>query len=164
MAAEPAEGAEEGRYVGARLRDTGHMTELLIVHVVCQDEYESNGPVAVFTDPVLAEQHAADCHTEHRSDYIVIPLPLLDRAPKRALKHLRAGRVCGAHGEVEDEQSWTVAHWDFELPAEPVVTIDGRFPEMPRVHVAASSAEAADSAFRVAVRQIQQSIEENARR
>jgi hypothetical protein len=139
------------------------MTDPLIVHVVCEAEYESNGPVALFTDPEAAEQHAADCRREHRGEYEVRSFPLLDRAPKRALKHLRAGRVCGPHGVVEDEQSWTVAHWDFELPAEPVVTIDGRFPEMPRVHIAAASAEAAESAFRVAVRQIQQSIEENAR-
>lgn len=140
------------------------MTDPLIVHVVCAAEWEHDGPVALFTTVEAAERHAADCRREYRAEHEVRQFPLLDHAPKRALKHLRAGRVCSVHGEVEDEQAWTVEYWDFELSTEPVVTIDSRHPDTPRVHVSAASAEAAESAFRVAVRQIQQSIEENARR
>jgi hypothetical protein len=127
------------------------MTEPPVVYVVCQAEYENNGPVAVFTAAELAGQHAAALPDSPFSKYDVIPLPLVSHIPQRADLHLHAGRVCGAHGEIEDEQTWTVAQWDYGIPAQPVVSIDDRRPEMPRVHVAAASPEAAEAAFRDAV-------------
>ena len=133
------------------------------VYVVCQAEYDAHGPIAVFTNAVAAERHAEDCRTVHGGEYEVTPLPFVGVVPQRVKLFLHAGRVCQPHGAVEDEQTWTVDHWDYEIPAEPVVAIDGRFPEMPRLHVAAASAEAAEAAFRVQARQIQEAIAENAR-
>lgn len=117
------------------------------VYIVCQAEYDDNGPVAVFTNRAAAMQHADDSRTVHGCEFEVIPLPLLGTVPQRVQLHLHAGRVCEPRGVVEDEQAWTVDHWDFQIPREPVVTIDARRPEMPRVHVAAATAEAAKAAF-----------------
>lgn len=130
------------------------------VYVVCEAEYDARAAVAVFTNAAAAEQHAADCSDEasgaFRHDYEVIPLPFLGVVPQRALLHLHAARVCWDHGgAVEDEQTWTVDHWDYDLPAEPVVTIN-EHPVTPRVHVAAASAEAAESAFREAVEKVRE--------
>lgn len=121
------------------------------VYIVCQAEYEAHGPVAVFTDRAAAEQHAENSRTVHGGDYEVIPLPLLGTVPQRVQLHLHAGRVCHDHGDdVEDEQAWTVDKWDFDIPREPVVTVDARHPAATRIHVAAATPEAAAKAFREA--------------
>jgi hypothetical protein len=120
-----------------------------IVYVVCQADYDAQGPAAAFTNAEAAEQHAADLRALHSGcDFEVIELPFLGTVPQRASTYLHAGRVCMADGRVEDEQSWTVEHWDYSVPPQPVVSIDERRPEMPRVHVAAASADVAEGAFR----------------
>lgn len=123
------------------------MTGLPRVYVVCQAEYDAQGPSAAFTDPVIAEQHAVDMRVEHRSDFEVILVPLVDHLPTRAAKHLRQG-LLSRDGAVEAEESWTVEHWDYGLPPEPVVTLRQDRDETTRIHVAAATAEAAEAAFR----------------
>lgn len=121
-----------------------------VVHIVCDDEWESNGPVAAFTDPEMAEQHARNLQKENRSDYEVRPFPLLDRVPVRATLHLHAGAVL-RDGAVEGVQTWSVPHWDYEIPAEPVVTMDTRRADRTGIHVAAATPESAQAAFTAAV-------------
>jgi hypothetical protein len=122
------------------------MTDLPRIYVVCQAEYDAQGPCAAFTDPEIAEQHAADMRVEHHGDFQVIPLPLVDHLPTRAAKHLRQG-LLRRDGVVEAEQSWTVEHWDYDLPAEPVVALHGHRDDTTRIHVAAASPEAAVATF-----------------
>jgi len=124
-----------------------------VVHIVCDDEWESNGPVAAFTDPEMAEQHAANLRKEHRSAFDVRPFPLLDRVPVRATLHLHAGAV-QRDGAVEGEQAWSVPHWDYEIPAEPVVTITPGRADTTRIHIAAESPESAQAAFGRSVEQV----------
>lgn len=140
------------------MRHTGLVTDQPpppVVHVVCNAEYEHNGPVAAFTDPELAGRHARDLHAEHRCDYEVLEFPLLDRVPVRATLHLHAGAV-RRDGAVEGEQSWTVPHWDYDIPAEPVVTMDTRRADVTRIHIAAATPEAARAAFEAAVTQVRE--------
>ena len=138
------------------------MTDLPRVYVVCQAEYEANGPVAVFTTPEFAEQHAADMRAVHRSDFEVIPVPLVDHLPTRAVKHLRQG-LLRRDGTVEAEQSWTVERWDYDLPAEPVVTLHKGRDDTTRIHAAASP-EAAVAAFWGAVESLRAPGKEDAQR
>lgn len=121
-----------------------------VVHIVCNAEWEHDGPVAAFTTPEDAEQHARNLHKENRSDYEVRPFPLLDRVPVRATLHLHAGAV-QRDGAVEGVQTWSVPHWDYEAPAEPAVTMDTRRADRTGVHVAAATAESAQAAFTAAV-------------
>jgi hypothetical protein len=129
------------------------MTDLPLVYVVCQAEYEANGPVAVFTTPEFAEQHAANLRGGF-SDYLVDAMPLLDHVPARAELHLRQG-LLRRDGTVEAEQSWTVEQWDYDLPTEPVVTLHAGRDDATRIHVAAASPEAAVAAFWGAVESLQ---------
>lgn len=121
-----------------------------VVHIVCNAQWEHDGPVAAFTTPEDAEQHARNLHSENRSDYEVRPFPLLNRVPVRATLHLHAGAVL-RDGAVESEQAWSVPHWDYEVPAEPVVTMDTRRADRTGIHVAAATPESAQAAFTAAV-------------
>lgn len=124
-----------------------------VVHLVCDAQWEDNGPVAAFTDPGHAETHARNLHAEHRSDYEVREFPLLDRVPVRVTLHLHAGAVL-RDGGVEAEQTWSVPHWDYEIPAEPVVTITPGRADTTRIHIAAESPQAAQAAFGRSVEQV----------
>lgn len=134
------------------------MTELPIVHVVCEADYESNGPVALFTRPEDAEKHAADLRGQHRNPYEVRTMRLLDCAPERAETHIHRGFVRHDDGQVEGEKTWTVENWNYDVPVEPVVStaLAGRITT--QVHVAAESAEAAGAAFWEAVEQVRATL------
>lgn len=121
-----------------------------LVYAVCQAEYDAHGPHAVFTNLPSAERHAADCREVHGGRYEVVPLPFLGVAPQRADLHLRLG-LLHRDGTLEGEQAWTVEHWDYDLPAEPVVTLSEGRGETVRVYVAAATPQAAQAAFRAAV-------------
>lgn len=132
-----------------------------VVYVVCEAEYDARAAVAVFTNAPAAEQHASDCSDvasgAFRCNYEVVPLPFLGVVPQRALLHIHAAHVRINGSQVEDEQTWTVDKWDYDIPAEPVVSVDDRRTDMHRVHVAAATPEAAEAAFREAVEKVRQS-------
>jgi hypothetical protein len=127
------------------------MTEQAIVYAVCKAEYEDNGPIALFTSPDLAEQHAAHLREMSGDGYEVEPMPVLDHAPTKTVVHARHGVVYRDDGRVGDERVSTFETWEYCVPLEPQVNTNW----IPRlgtgVYVSAASPDDAESAFRETV-------------
>lgn len=67
--------------------------EHVTVWAVCEDEWESNGPIVAFTSKALAKEHCAVLNGESGSTYAVVALPLMNEAPRRVTWHHRQASV-----------------------------------------------------------------------
>jgi hypothetical protein len=55
----------------------------ITVWAVCNNEWESNGPVVAFTSEEVANEHCEVLNAEGGNNYAAEELPLLDAAPQR---------------------------------------------------------------------------------
>lgn len=126
-----------------------------VVYVVCHSEHETNAAVAAFTTPELAHEYTAELR---KTGYFeTLQLPVLDAAPKRVEEFRHFGLVNHETGRVEQERSWTMRLWDYEMADGPDVSIGHEYIGKTRIYVTeASSAEAAEAAFREAVEKVRE--------
>lgn len=91
-----------------------------VVWAVCEAEWESSGPVVVFTTEALANEHCAALNAEHRGNYDVQARPLLDAAPRKVTWHWRQISIRERDGAIsrgarEPYQGWDYDHADPEV-------------------------------------------------
>lgn len=80
---------------------------------VCEDEWESNGPIVAFTSEDLANDHCAALNADSRGRHAVVAIPLLDAAPQRVTWHHRQASI-HADGTVRKYEQKPCNGWDYE--------------------------------------------------
>jgi len=110
------------------------------VWAVCEDEWESNGPIVAFTSEGLANEHCAALNADCRGRYAVVVISLLDAAPQRVTWHHRQASI-NADGTVRKYEQKPCDGWDYEYEEPTLLICENRFG--PVVNAYATSAEAA---------------------
>lgn len=87
--------------------------ECITVWAVCEDEWESNGPIVAFTSRELADEHCAALNAESSGRYDVMPLPLLDAAAQKVTWHHRQVKV-HADGTLQRYEQEPRVGWHYE--------------------------------------------------
>lgn len=97
-----------------------------VVWAVCKDEWENNGPVAVFTTQALADEHCAALAAEpgYGANYDVRPFPLLDAEPQRVTWYHRQAAIHTTSGDVSRYEREPRTGWRYEH-ADPLVDVTG---------------------------------------
>ncbi len=94
-------------------------TENITVWAVCEDEWESNGPIVVFASEALANEHCTTLNAKGGTSYDVRALPLLAAAPREVTWYHRQAsvRMDGTVRRYEQEPraGWHYEHDDPEL-------------------------------------------------
>jgi hypothetical protein len=96
--------------------------ERVTVWVVCEDEWESNGPIVAFTSEALANEHCAVLNFESSNTYAVVALPVLDEAPRRVTWHHRQASV-RADGVVQRYEQTPHDGWRYEHDDDPMLLL-----------------------------------------
>lgn len=95
--------------------------ERITVWAVCDDEWESNGPIVVFTSEALANEHCAALNAE-MGNHDVRALLLLDAAPRRVTWYHRQASV-RADGTVQRSEPEPRVGWHYDRDDDPTVLI-----------------------------------------
>jgi len=80
---------------------------------VCEDEWESNGPVVVFTSEDLANDHCAALNADGRGGYAVVVISVLNAVPQRVTWHHRQANI-HVDGTVRKYEQKPYSGWDYE--------------------------------------------------
>lgn len=95
--------------------------ERITVWAVCDDEWESNGPIVAFTSEALANEHCTALNAE-MGNHNVRALPLLVEAPRRVTWHHRQASV-RADGAVQRYEQKPRDGWQYEHDDDPALLI-----------------------------------------
>lgn len=100
----------------------------VIVWAVCENEWESNGPVAVFATEALANEHCHTLNTEPwcHGSYDVRPLPLLDALPQKTTWFHRQARIRLADGTVEHFEQEPRPGWPYDHDNPELLVVEPR--------------------------------------